>query len=94
MGNFIKNKYRVEIHEFNPCTRNVRITPMIWREKASTTKLVEFVQNYINSLKSGGINSHVSEALNYIPVPHKACIINQNNGKIIAEWNAPKFMAI
>lgn len=48
---------------------------------------------YIDSLKIGGNNEHLSKALGYMPIPNKAVLIDQRTMKTIEEWSAPAFMA-
>lgn len=56
--------------------------------------LKKYIYEYIDSLKIGGNNEHVSKMLGYIPVPHSAELINQFTGETIDRWSAPSFMVI
>jgi hypothetical protein len=47
---------------------------------------------YIDSLKIGGNNEHISKALGYMPIPNKAILIDQRTKQVIEHWNAPAFM--
>ena len=51
------------------------------------------IQNYVDSLKIGGCNEHLSKALGYMPIPNKAILIDQRSMTIIEKWNAPMFWA-
>lgn len=66
-----------------------------WSGKPTEKRLAEYIDKYIQSLKIGGCNEHISKRLGYIPVPHKAQItFNYHGGAVVAQWQAPMFMAI
>lgn len=66
-----------------------------WSGKATNKRLDEYIDKYIQSLQSGGCNFHISKSLGFIPVPYKAQItFNYHGGAVVAEWQAPMFMAI
>lgn len=93
MGKSITPKYIIVIWD------NPKISPnaMVWdcRGKKPTEKqLDDYITVYINSLKVGGCNYHITESLGYIPVPYRAHIVNQKTNEIVVKWNAPAFMAI
>ena len=56
--------------------------------------LKKYITEYIDSLKLGGNNEHVSKMLGYIPIPHSAELINQFTGETIDKWSASSFMII
>ena len=56
--------------------------------------LKKYIREYIDSLKLGGNNEHVSKMLGYIPIPHSAELINQFTGETIDTWYASSFMVI
>jgi len=70
---------------------------MAWRVKddgpTTAKRLAAWIAEYIASLKIG-VNQHISLKAGYIPVPHRAAIINQRTGETVATWTAPAFMAI
>lgn len=51
------------------------------------------IQNYVDSLKIGGNNEHLSRELGYMPIPNKAILIDQRSMTIVEKWNAPMFWA-
>jgi hypothetical protein len=91
MGKSITPAYRIEMTE-----RRTMLTPMSWRSeygKPTAENLEKYVRKYIDSLKIGGTNQHVSLSLGYIPVPDSARIVRQKTGEVVATWKAPMFMA-
>lgn len=94
MGKSITPKYRIHVAERNPFNGRNVINQMAWRGKASEKNLSEYITQYINSLKIGGVNEQISKMLGYIPVPNEAWIINQKTGETVVTWKAPKFMEI
>lgn len=66
-----------------------------WSGKPTEKRLADYIDKYIQSLKIGGCNEHISKRLGFIPVPYKAMICyNYFGGARVAEWNAPMFMEI
>lgn len=65
-----------------------------WSGRPTNANLAKYIRAHIKSLKKGGVNYHVSLALKYIPVPHKARIVRQKTGDVVATWKAPSFMVI
>jgi len=65
---------------------------MAWKGRVSDARLQQWIEDYIDSLKIGGCNAHISLKLGYIPIPDKAQIVHQNSGDIVATWTAPAFM--
>lgn len=88
MGRVYKVKNRLELWDDQGKHQQA------WRGRASDSALAQYIQDYIDSLQIGGVNEHISRSLGYIPVPHKAYIINQNTEKVVARWEAPAFMAM
>lgn len=76
-------------------------TSMTWRVKAqygipgdgqpNDANLMRYLLAYVNSLKPGGSNYHVSKALGYIPYPTWARIVRQSDNKIMTSWVQPMF---
>jgi len=80
-------------------------TPAEWRVKKrfnipgygvpNEANLVKYVEGFIESLKPGGANHHISKALGYMPIPNWARIkVNCVGGEVLAEWKAPMFMVL
>lgn len=79
-------------------------TPAIWRVRKqfnlpgygrpTEKNLAKYVMDYIDSLKIGGVNQHISKALGQIPVPNWAKIRENGDGRVVATWKAPMFMEI
>ncbi|MFA5049293.1 MAG: hypothetical protein WC516_09780 [Patescibacteria group bacterium] len=89
MGKSITPKYRIEI-DYN----DHRVWNCKEYGKPTEKNLIRYIELYIQSLKIGGCNEHISKMLGYMPIPNKAKIINQFTGDIVASWNAPMFMLI
>jgi hypothetical protein len=63
--------------------------------KPTEANLTKYIEAFIESLKPGGCNHHVSKALGYMPIPNWARIrVNCIGGETLAEWKAPMFMAL
>lgn len=88
MGTSIKPKYVITMNKHNMITTESLIGT--YNRKPN---LELEVQKYIDSLKIGGVNEHLSKTLGYMPIPNHAALINQQTRTIIQEWNAPAFMA-
>jgi len=105
MGRSITPKYRIEYYYRQPSNGQIIQVKACWTVKSNnanipadgkpTDKNVEkYVQAYNNSLKSDGVNKHVSQSLGYMPMAHKAELIEQATGNVVAKWNAPMFQVI
>jgi hypothetical protein len=96
MGKSTTPTYRVEIWD----NANNKIVPMksTWDYKyfgkPTNKKLEKYIVDYIESLKFGGVNYHISELCGFIPVPNKARIVNQFTNDVVSTWIAPMFMVI
>lgn len=88
MGKTITPTYRLEMYE-----RGHR-SSMAWRGKPSNKALAKWIHKYIQSLKVGGVNQHLSLSKGYMPIPNRAHILRQRTGEVVAFWQAPKFMKI
>lgn len=61
----------------------------------TAANLEKYVRSFINSLKVGGVNAHISQAFGYMPIPNWARIVlNDGSRQVVVEWKAPVFMAI
>jgi hypothetical protein len=90
MGRSRTSKYAIEMDG---------VTSSCWfvNEKGRPTEenLAEYVSAYVESLKVGGCNYHVSKALGFMPIPNWARIVlNDGSRKPVVEWKAPMFMVI
>ena len=100
MGRIVKPKYRLEYWDASDTRPDVGPLVQAWRAfgplkgKPDDRKLEAWVYRHVDSLKLGGCNEHISVALGYIPIPHRARIVNQFTGDIVATWKATMFMAI
>ena len=52
------------------------------------------VMQYIDSMKIGGVNEHLSKAIGYMPIPSSATLIDQIARAVVEVWHAPAFMEI
>jgi hypothetical protein len=87
MGMSKTPKYRLEISD------DAGIHTQVWEGIATMNTLTKYLEAYINSLKLGGCNQHITRDLGFIPVPRYAKIIEQKTQKIKVEWKAPMFFA-
>lgn len=63
--------------------------------KPTEANLIKYVEAYIESLKIGGSNQHISKSLGYIPFPKWARIVhNDGSRQVVVEWKAPAFMLV
>lgn len=93
MGRSVTPPYRLEMSG---------VTASAWRVKTqygipgdgtpNDANLMRYLLAYVNSLKLGGSNQHISKALGYIPYPTWARIVRQSDGHVMASWTAPPFM--
>lgn len=67
---------------------------LTWSGRASDSILRRYINAYIQSMKPGGSNYHISKSLGYIPVPNRARLVRQRTGKVVATWESPPFMVI
>ena len=85
MGRSILPKYRVELDG----------NKMVWNVKQAGSpnnkNLEKWIFVYAASLRAGGVNFHISQALGYMPYPRKAQVVNQVSGEIVAKWESWKF---
>lgn len=96
MGKSYIPKYRLEIVSHNPFTGARKVDKASWHHKGRITEKVleKYMIEYIESLKPGGVNYHISKALGYMPIPTEACIVNQYTEEVVVSWKAPAFMVI
>lgn len=97
MGKSSTPKYVVEMEGSTPAAWRVKSRGANCPGYGSPTEanLATYMQMFIDSLKPGGCNHHVSKALGYMPIPNWARIrVNCLGGEVVAEWKAPMFMAI
>jgi hypothetical protein len=104
MGRSITPKYRIQYYYRQPNGQIVEVraswtissnNKSIQADGKPTKENAEkYIQAYNNSLKSDGANKHVSVALGFMPMAHKAEIVNQFTGKVVVEWKAPMFQVI
>lgn len=97
MGKVYTPKYRVEIYYYNPYsgTKVKQVAAWHYKGKITNKALERYIMDYIESLQPRGINFHVSKALNFIPIPIEAYIVNQWEGdKVVAEWHMPAFQVV
>jgi hypothetical protein len=97
MGRIVTPTYRLEWEWYHP-THGVQRVRQSWNQqchgRANAEQLARYVASMIESFKPGGVNYHVSESSGVIVVPHRARIVRQKTGEVVAEWEAPAFMAI
>ena len=86
MGTSKTPKYRLEISD------KTGIHTQAWHGKATENTLQSYLNKYIDSLKLGGVNEHISKSLGFIPVPNSAKIIEQKTGNVKVSWDAPMFL--
>lgn len=96
MGRSYTPKYVVEMEGSTPAEWRVKSRYGIPGYGAPTeANLIKYVEAFIESLKVGGANQHISKALGYMPIPNWARIkVNCAGGEMLAEWKAPMFMAL
>ena len=89
MGRSYMPTYRLEFWEHPQGAKHQQA----WSKgcKATDYTLEEWIHSYAHSLESGGVNSHISTALGYIPYPCKASVVRQSTGEIVASWKAGMF---
>lgn len=101
MGKTFTPTYRLEVTEnarksYTAPLRGMHNT-FGWKAKEygkpTTANLEKWITAYHESLKLGGCNEHLSRSLGYLPTLKAAKIIRQSTGEVMAEWNAPAFMA-
>lgn len=93
MGRTITPSYRVELMEHRVGSFGPAVNRMGWDGRPTVANLERYVFAYVDSLKAGGVNAHISESLGYIPIPHSARIVRQKTGRIVASWQAAMFQA-
>lgn len=86
MGRTSTPKYRVEVSD------GKQMSLMTWGGKPTNKRLEEWVISYGKSFEHGEVNAHVSYSLGYIPYPVYARIVDQATERVVAIWEAPKFM--
>ena len=89
MGKSFMFKYRVQVS-----IAAEELYRAGWHGRATAERLEKYIADFIDSLKVGGCNYHISKQVGWMPIPSKAEIINQKTGEVVAVWNAPKFMVI
>ena len=96
MGRSFTPKYAVEMEGCTSATWRVGPEYQIpGNGKPTAANLAKYVEAYIGSLKTGGVNVHISKALGYMPIPNWARIVlNDGSRTVIAEWKAPLFMIV
>ncbi len=99
MGKSITPMYQIRVKEFNFTLRKMETRTLAWDGKRygkpTDAKVQAWTEAYIASLKVGGVNAHISDALGYIPVPNQVTVVTNDRYKVpMAKWNAPAFMAI
>ena len=83
-------KYVVAVYE-NP--NQLIPNRIVYDGKPNKNGLDNWVDAYVQSLKSGGVNYHITESLGYIPIPCYAELIDQVHNSVVASRTAPMFMA-
>ena len=53
-----------------------------------------YVDVFVQSQYPGGANEHLAKDAGYLLVPVSATITKQPEQRVVAEWTAPKFMAL
>lgn len=90
MGKVTTPIYRLLLYD-----QTLRVPHILaWHGRATYAKLERYIYDYVNSLKPGGVNYHISKMYGFMPVPHRAVIIHQKSNTAVVEWKAPTFMAI
>lgn len=81
---------------FNNTKKGLEFIEMPWDGKGQATaqNLEKFVLAWNQSVKPGGCNAHLSESKGFCPFPNSAFIKSQITKKIVARWQAPKFMEV
>lgn len=62
MGKSVTPKYRLMVVEHGHY-----ISPMAWNGRANEKRLADWIAKYIDSLKVGGCNEHLSKAIRIYP---------------------------
>ncbi len=91
MGRTITPTYRLEMEEQRAGSTSPAMTRMAWKGRPTDANLERYVFAYVDSLKSGGVNVHLSESLGYMPIPHAARVVRQSTGQVVASWEAAMF---
>lgn len=96
MGRSVTPTYAVEMEGCTPAAWHVRPSNIQkGYGKPTPENLAFYVEKYINSLKPGGCNHHISKALGKMPIPNWARIVkNDGSRNVLASWNAPNFMVV
>lgn len=89
MGRSLTPTYRVEYYDQAKHKRHCA-----WEGRATDKRLAQWVKDLNYSFMPGGVNVHISHSLRYMPHVHKAKIIRQATGEIVAVYHAPAFEVI
>jgi hypothetical protein len=89
MGKTVKAKYRIELKDNRGVT-----SQMIWRGKVNGKILSDFMDGYNRSFVPGGANFNVSKAVGVCLYHHRAQVVNQSTGEVVATWSAPAFQVL
>jgi hypothetical protein len=89
MGKIVKTKYRIEVKDNRGVT-----SQYVWRGRISQDKLSDYMDTLNKSFIPGGINFHLSKAVGVCLYHHKAQVINQFTGEVVATWSAPMFQVL
>ena len=101
MGRTVTPKYRVEYSDnllaFGKTAGDIkgadgqRCNCQAWNGRATKERLEDWRKTMNASFKMNGANWHVSEAFNMVVHVHKARIVRQADGKVMARVYAPAF---
>ncbi len=98
MGRVITPKYRIEQAGLNLHPTHRLTTSAEWDVRAygrpTRENIARFVEAQTRSFMSGGPNHSLAEEMGYLPVPSRVRVVEQKSGRVVAEWEAPAFMAL
>ena len=89
MGRSYTPTYRLEFWEHPQGTKHQQA----WSKGCKPTDytLEQWIHSYAHSLEMGGVNSHISTAIGYVPYPCQAQVVRQATGDVVASWKAGVF---
>lgn len=99
MGRSVLMRYVLRLrYAPDPLGRRWADSPGEWRVKEAGKPTPEnihrYVEVFVQSQYPGGVNEHLAKDAGYLLVPVSATITKQPEQRVVAEWTAPKFMAL
>lgn len=89
MGRIVTPKYRVDYWDNSGKHSGAWIVSD--DGKPNDSNLEKWVMSLVRSYSAGGVNSHISASLGYVPFVTMARIVNQKSENVITIWHAAMF---